>query len=359
MLTWHNSFACTMPTLENVSIENLLLDPDNPRLPTSLPRDQDSIMVYLTKFEQVYDLISAMAATGFIKGDPVIAKPAPGIEGKYYVVEGNRRLAAIRWLTGYRNPAVERPPIPDLTETARRSFLQIEIETDWPADKLAAYLGYKHVTSAKEWSPEAKARFVLKQAGTDLSDENLTKYARSFGSRLATLKRWLVALKALDQARALNLLSEEQVEEGVNFGTFYTLLGGDQVKTFIGLKSGEVEDNPVRNAAEFQEFLNWTIGTPDHPPVVGSRQQKQLEMVLANQGAQDYFRADQDLTAALQYTEFKSTEVAARLRAAAFDIEKTLPVLNDVKNVPEVQSAYQAIRRALDKVRINLELPDA
>lgn len=338
-------------------IENLLLDPDNPRLPDDLARDQSSILRYLTEYEQVDDLVTAMCASGFIPGDPVIVKEAEDLPGKFYVVEGNRRLAALMWLRGSRIEGFEGPQIGDFPAPIAATFSRIEVERDWPSEKLAAYLGYKHVTSAKEWSPEAKARFVIRQAG-DLSDANLTKYANAFGSRLATLKRWLIAYKALEQARAGNLLTEEQLRADINFGTFYTLLGGEQVRAFIGLKAGEIVDNPVGNAAEFKEFLAWTIGTEDTLPKINSRQQKQLETVLANPDAKSYFRAEQDIRAALQYTGFRSDEVAGRLRASAYDVERTLPVLNDVKDAPAVIAGYQALRNAVRKVRINLELPE-
>ncbi|MDZ7640079.1 MAG: ParB N-terminal domain-containing protein [Bryobacterales bacterium] len=43
--------------------------------------------------------MSSMATAGVIEGDPIIARTS-GQAGIYYVIEGNRRLAALKLLNG-------------------------------------------------------------------------------------------------------------------------------------------------------------------------------------------------------------------------------------------------------------------
>src|SRR5713226_273749 len=102
-------------TIETKSIEvqHLLFDPANPRLPEELKDDQQQIFRFLVDDIGVEDVVNSMAASGVIHADPMIARPAER-PGYYYVIEGNRRLAALKLLNGEKisdgrpEPAVPR-----------------------------------------------------------------------------------------------------------------------------------------------------------------------------------------------------------------------------------------------------------
>src|SRR2546426_11666308 len=127
---------------------------------------------YLITDIGVDDLLQSIAASGLFDADPIIVKDRPG--GGYNVIEGNRRVAALKLLTGER-PADQLPvpTIPAITPDRAESLKTIQVESGWPEELLEAYLGYKHVTAAREWSPEAKAKFVFEHAKGDFSKENL------------------------------------------------------------------------------------------------------------------------------------------------------------------------------------------
>src|SRR2546430_16518791 len=84
---------------KTVEVQHLLFDGANPRLPEELGGNQRQIFRFLVDDIGVEDVIYSMAASGVIKGDPMIARPADS-EGDYYVIEGNRRLAALKLLNG-------------------------------------------------------------------------------------------------------------------------------------------------------------------------------------------------------------------------------------------------------------------
>src|SRR5271168_549753 len=184
-----------------VRVENLLFDPDNPRLPEGLGADQKKIFRFLVDDIGVDDLLSSMAASGSIEGDPMIGRNAEG--EKYYVIEGNRRLAALKLLNGERvNDGEPEPTVPGLAGEIAPSLRGVTLQLDWDSEKLEAYLGYKHVTSAREWTPEAKAKFVVTHCRGDFSDATLSKFAQRLGTKLPTLRRWLVAYLSLKQAES-------------------------------------------------------------------------------------------------------------------------------------------------------------
>jgi hypothetical protein len=342
-------------TSQTVEIQHLLFDPENPRMATDLRADQRKIFRFLVDDIGVEDVLNSLAASGMINGDPLIARPAEA-EGNFYVVEGNRRLAALKLLNGEQigdgNPEPTVPVVsPEIAETLRR----VTVQLGWEQDKLDAYLGYKHVTAAREWAPEAKAKFVLSRCNGDFSDDTLSNFAQRLGTTLPTLRRWVVAHLTLKQAEREGRFNPEEAYQKRYFGTFYTLLGSQQVQEFLALQTSPLQNTPVPadHLEQLGEFINWVIGTKQSPPVVNSRSQQKFDAVLASPSALQYFRAKRNLDGALLYTEFNSGQIAEKLRSAAYTIEECLPKVFDVKDDPKVKAAIADLDGAFEKLKLN------
>jgi hypothetical protein len=341
---------------KTVKIDDLLFDPENPRLPEDVQGDARKIFRYLVDDIGVEDILNSMAASGVIDGDPMIGRVNPRKDGQFYVVEGNRRLAALKLLNGERigdgNPE---PTIPEISGSNAESIKRAKVQFGWEADKLEAYLGYKHVTASREWSPEAKAKFVLNSCKGNFSDSNLLRFAQRLGTKLPTLRRWLVAYLTLKQAEASGKFNPEDAYAKRYFGTFYTLLGSQEVQKFLGLKPGDLNTAPVpkKNLEELGEFVSWVIGTKKIPPIVNSRAQQKFDAILASPSALQYFRAKRNIDGALLYTEFNSGQIAEKLLSAAYTIEECLPKIFDVKDDSKVKSAITNLEGAVEKLRIN------
>lgn len=341
---------------KSVEINCLLFDTKNPRLPEDL-NDQHKLFRFLVDDIGVEDLLNSMAASGMIEGDPIVVRPAER-EGKFYVIEGNRRLAALKLLNGekIKDGKPERA-IPEITPDIAETLKKVRVQSGWDQNKLDAYLGYKHVTAAREWSPEAKAKFVLSRCKGNLNDENLSKFAKRLGTTLPTLRRWVVAYLALKQAQDAGKFDPAQAHAKRYFGTFYTLLGSQEVQEFLSLKSTPITRTPVAedHLRHLGEFISWVIGTKKDPPVVNSRKQQELGAVLSSPNALQHFRAKRNLEAALLYTEFNTGQIAEKLLTAAYTIEECLPKIFDVKSDPQVISAIDNLDRAYRKLKLNTD----
>ncbi len=238
---------------KNVEIKQLLFDPGNPRLPELLGKKQAEIFRFLVDEIGIEDVLQSIAASGVIEGDPIIARKAEN-EGQFYVIEGNRRLAALKLLNGEKiGDGEEEPTLPELSSSAAPTIQKIKIQVGWTEQDLETYLGYKHVTATREWPPEAKARFVVSKVNGNFSAENLTSFAKRLGTNLPTLRRWLVAFLTLRQAQAAGKFDPKEAYAKRFFGTFYTLLGSEQVQTFVGLVSDPITTTRCRQIT----FLNW------------------------------------------------------------------------------------------------------
>jgi ParB-like nuclease family protein len=340
---------------KTVEVTKLLFDPNNPRLPSTFDGDQRQIFRFLVDEIGVEDLLNSIAASGVIEGDPIIARAAERND-EYYVIEGNRRIAALKLLNGEKiRDGQTEPTVPAIANGVTESLRNVTIQLGWENDKLEAYLGYKHVTATREWPPEAKARFVLKHCNNDFSPENLSRFAKRLGTKLPTLRRWLIAFLTLTQAEAAGRFDPGEAYSKRYFGTFYTLLGSQEVQRFLGLRSDVLTAQPVpqENLDQLTEFISWTIGTKKHPPLINSRSQQKLDAVLSSPGAIQYFRAKGNIDAALLYTEANSGEIAEKLLNAAFTIEECLPKVFDVKDDPKIISAMKNLDRAFDKLKLN------
>lgn len=347
--------------VDGVEIKQLLFDPTNPRLPELLGKNQSDIFRFLVEEIGIEDVLQSIAASGVIEGDPIIARPADQ-KGQYYVIEGNRRLAALKLLNGEMiGDGKEQPAVPQLSPGAAQSIKKIKIQIGWSELELDAYLGYKHVTATREWPPEAKARFVNSKVKGDFSTQNLTAFAKRLGTTLPTLRRWLVAFLTLEQAKAAEKFDPKEAYAKRYFGTFYTLLGSEQVQRFLGLVSDPITANPVPadHLAELEEFIGWSIGTKKVPPAVNSRKQQKLDAVLSSPKALQYFRHRRDLDTALLYTEYNAKEISVKLLNAAYGIEECLPKLFDVRADAAVVSAIETLDAAYKKLQINVAEPKA
>ena len=341
---------------KDVHLAELHFDPENPRLPPGVGADQKKIFRYLVDSIGVEDLLRAISSSGMIPSDPIIVRPRQKPLAGYYVIEGNRRLAALKLLSGEQiGDDLQAPKVPEVTPQIRSTFDPITVEQGWETEALASYLGYKHVTSAKEWSPEAKARFVKHHAAGDFSEKSLRKFAKQLGTTYPTLKRWLIADLTLDQAESNGIFDPQHATTKRYFGRFYTLLGGSEVQKFLGL-AGDISVNPVpsEKLKNLEDFVAWSVGTKSRKAFLSSRHQNKLEAVLSSPRALKYFRTSRDLTSALFYTEYNTAEIATQLREASYTIEECLVKLNDVKNDSSVVEAFDDLTRAYEKAKLNM-----
>src|SRR4051794_40767901 len=90
-----------MPNLKQVvprSVAELLLDPENPRLPADLDNlNQHALVRYFDDSYNLDELADSMLKEGFFGEEPLLT--IPGTDGgTRIVVEGNRRLATLKLL---------------------------------------------------------------------------------------------------------------------------------------------------------------------------------------------------------------------------------------------------------------------
>ena len=238
------------PKLQTITIDpsRLLLDPNNPRLftreeekvPLSRipdPGFQDTTAARIDSPEdrfKINELVGSIQTNSYIPeaGGYMFVRKLP--DSEYYVVlEGNRRLIAIRKLL--RNKDKLRHEAPNVLN----SLMQIdvlEIIDDLPEDeiqkKISYLLGTCHHGSHKDWSPFAQARGIYNRyiRLTGQNDNNFN-YDPVNGQNIASLlsikekevRERLLVYRAMQQ-----LAAEPQMQALPNGGiidNYYSLIG--------------------------------------------------------------------------------------------------------------------------------------
>ena len=149
------------PGVQHIPVANLLLDGDNPRLPERLHRgSQSELLDFLHEQGVLEELAQSYLDHGFFQHEPLIVLPT-GKQGKYTVVEGSRRLAALKILHEAPEAGDTRFLGIDPTPAELERLGEVPCFRISSREEIHAYIGFRHIGGLKTWSPEAKARYVL------------------------------------------------------------------------------------------------------------------------------------------------------------------------------------------------------
>jgi hypothetical protein len=226
-----------MHELAGVRLGDLLLDPENPRLPEDLlGASQDEILKYLYDFDSLDEIAESVSLNGYFPNEHVIVLP-PSSDGRRIVVEGNRRVASLKILAQDEVAVSLGLAFADLA-VLQDDFLVPAYEVV-DRDELAAYLGFRHINGIKTWSASAKARFVWDRVHAVHAAGDADPFfavGRTIGSNSRGVRTSYVAYGVLKAAQSyLHDVSSVQYVLRERFGVWQRLLGTKNVPLHIGL----------------------------------------------------------------------------------------------------------------------------
>ena len=197
-------------------------------------------------------------------------------KGRWTVVEGNRRLAALRLLTNPEAaPRAYRKRWEELLETRKVAVTETPILVYESRDEVIPYLGFRHITGVLPWKPYQKGRYIAQLV--EQSGLSFAEIARKIGSKGPTVREHYVAYTLLRQARDGFLIDTANVED--SFGVLRRSLSDPNIRGYMGLKLDAPEKRLVRPAPRVKaeavaEVFSWMFGT-DKPYALPSQRQRQ------------------------------------------------------------------------------------
>ena len=211
--------------LRRVSPDLLDFDSTNPRFGGLMEkRSQPEIQEALMK-EPYYatELVDSLLKNGFIDYEPLVVKKNGQ---RYTVIEGNRRLAAIREIQTHPNLYQGRTE--DLKEIPVLVFPNKPDEEQ--KNEMRVYLGVRHLLGFREWPSLSKAQFLdreCKEAG------GLDKVLKELRLTKSQARRFLVPYRLLQHAHIA-------IPKGEAFFVLGEALSRSGIKNFLEL---EVDDD--------------------------------------------------------------------------------------------------------------------
>lgn len=352
------------PPLERTTPErpnDLVLDRKNPRFGgDDVPagrKGEERIIKRLIDTADLMELVESITINGYLDLEPLFIVSEGG---EKVVVEGNRRVAAVKLL---RDPDLAKAvglSLPPLSNELRGTLDHIHVVKLKDRDEARQLIGFKHINGTHKWDSYAKARFAAewyraeKRNGVTLED-----IARSLGDRHDTVQRLVQGILVLDQARAKGLFEPDGRYPGriFFFSHLYTALTRPEYRGFLKLperwRDTTPAENPVPDEAlpNLKELLNWLYGSKEdnEPPVITSQNPdvKQLGEVLGNQTALNLLRVDRNLRAAYERSGARSRQFAEAVVKALAQAEKAAAVVSAYEGEPALlESAEDLVKVA-------------
>lgn len=221
--------------IETLQISDIFLDELNPRLPTMLNRGQNEMALYIARNTSITELMTVIAENGYFPGEPIVVVPRK--PRGYTVVEGNRRLTALKLLA---DPSLypKNARVREISETARHKPNTIPCVIFPDRDEIVNYLGYRHISGVKQWEPLAKARYISQYFETQTHDraepgDRYREVARGIGSQAPYIKRQLDGIAVYRHIEALDFYEIDKLnEETISFSLLSTAVGYESILNF-------------------------------------------------------------------------------------------------------------------------------
>jgi hypothetical protein len=242
--------------------DKLLLDYANPRLAghSFSIDEQDEILLWLWRNKSVDELVDSVLSSGFWAHEELFAAEENGF---VVVVEGNRRLAAVKLLTDpllrarLKIEGIKNPSSDVLTTLDRLPVLVKSRQEIWQ------FIGFKHVNGPQEWDSIAKAEYISRvHLNYGVSLEEISS---SIGDRHETVLRLHSGYLVLDQAKRQNLFDPEDAwAKRLPFSHLWTALGYTSVRNFLTVDSDSLRERnpvPLEKSAELANLLTWLFGS--------------------------------------------------------------------------------------------------
>jgi len=254
--------ATAFPAAEKMSPDSLFLDDKNPRMAGAAEgQSQDEIIEFLWREMAVAEIALSIRQNGFFQHEPLFAAREGG---RLVVIEGNRRLAAVKLLCDAKlREKVKATDLPAISEPLRGQLKSLPVIV-CKRDSIWQYVGFKHINGPQAWESYSKAKYIS-WVHNDLH-QSLESIASCIGDTHSTVARLYSAWQVLEQAEKDNVWHRDnRARKHFAFSHLYTGLGYPGIQKFIGMKRGATEKRPVprQKLKHLGQLCQWLYGNKD------------------------------------------------------------------------------------------------
>lgn len=351
-----------MTNIQQSKASELHFDLKNPRLAEySGYSNETEILKLLWSSMAINELVMSILANGFFESEPLYVVEE---EGKKVVIEGNRRLAAVKSILHPEDIKGMAPFMELITDE-----LVHDLEANIPVvivknrEEAWRYIGFKHVKGAAKWNSYAKAQYIaLVHNDYHVSLDDI---ARQIGDSKNTVRRLFRGLMVLEQAeKDTEFKIDDIYNKRIYFSHLYTALPYTGFMKYLGMDGGdELPLVPPTHLKQLENVMMWLFGSKsqDIAPVITTQNPDliQLNQVLQDTEAIELLKSTRDLSVAFDTSEDGQELLRRAMADAKLRIENALAKLSfydgnrdDLELALDVYNAGEAL---FDSMKVKYE----
>lgn len=269
---------------KSIPFDDIVLDPNNPRfftekstgdIPDAKVADERVQERAWASIEGlgIQELYHSILRNGFLPLDKIVVRALPS--GKYVVVEGNRRLAALKLLrSGIEEGTIDEEHIDDEylnnLYDATNELVVLVYDGDVGHDISWILQGVRHIGGIRPWQPAQRARLVADQI--ESKGLSFSEAGQKFGLSAQAVGRLYRAYKALEQMRQDDDFQGKARNE--YFSLFEEAIRNKQTRDWLGWQD---ESTEFENNSNLKQFYSWIVPDDDRENVRRIHDPKQIK----------------------------------------------------------------------------------
>jgi len=332
-------------------LDKLKLDPMNPRMGRNnkgpnVPQEQ--VLDIMTSWALDELAISYLDGGGFWTHEALlVTREELYGESHLVVIEGNRRLAALKCLyEAYYGESISSKwqRIAASAEHPPNLFTKIPYIFVDTREEIDAFLGFRHVTGIKEWDPAEKAAYIVRM----IDERGMTyeQVMRMIGSKTPNVRRNYISYRLLLQMEdSVERFSSEDAQG--RFSVMYLALRTRGVQHYLNIDieaDPETAHRPVPqdHLDALANFARWLFGNDKRPPLfTDSRKVYKFNQILSSDEAVQYLERTErpNFDFALRIAGGDEPEIVELIEAAADNVEQALGRVHLYKGADKIKHA--------------------
>lgn len=311
----------------------------------------------MVKYGNIIELMTSIAEAGYSDAEPLLVVQEKEI---YIVVEGNRRLSAIKLLNHPELTKMRAQTIKGIISNAK--YIPNEIPCIlYPTRKdVLDYLGYRHITGVKDWGGALeKARYLDQLYQIHIEDtppqQIYRRLANIIGSRADYVLKLHLALKLYERANENAYYGADIQDEDIKFSWLTTALGHSAITDYIGISNASDICLDTLEEENFKKIFQWMF----HPnkSVVGEvRKISDLAKVIEYPNALAQLEKGGTLEEALLHTSAPSESFIKMLRKAKQQLQQAKDAIEQLNEEPlEAKELLESMEKLIKTISGGLE----
>lgn len=319
----------------------LKLDLFNPRLPKSKQgKDEKTVIEFMLLDAATIELMIAIGKNDFFAGELLLVVEDKNEEGTFIVVEGNRRLTAVKLLNNPELTSVKKIATREVFDSADFKPTELPCLVFEDKSEILKYLGFRHITGIKSWRLLEKARYLFElRNGDNVKDLSFLiaarEIAKMIGSSTAYVKRLLISFELYKIIEDEDFYRIDGLNDTRFFLNYFTDgLNKENIRNFINLDINSETPLEHINLDNLKKVTYWWFEKIEgQSRVLGdSDGLKLLDVVLGHEEALVAFENGLSITEAYEITDDYDIQFEKRMKDTLKGVEKAHLLTPKVRN---------------------------